>query len=213
MLTSPEDVTMRDVWLWRLAGALRLGLIVLGLLLGTVGFASGAGGEAPPVRAQFDEYIHRLNGAPADPVNLIFLTTDPDTAADAVHRVLGWDMVSGSSMTFVDQGTVRPVAWQMGMQFTRSSRWHMRIEDVTRSGSGAYVLAAVHRDDDAPCGHVGTEFDRARRVVAMAFAGAGYNVTTQHLGNTRPGRQCNGSYTSGDGIAVVIDLTRPPQQG
>jgi hypothetical protein len=187
--------------------------IVTGLSLGIFGFASATSVRPPAVPIRFDPYIHRVTGAPADPVNIIFLTSSPDTVAADVHKVLAWDVVDGSPMLFVDNGASQPIAWQMGIQFTRSSRWHMRIEQVTHDGTNAYVLAAVHRDDDAPCGHVGTAFDKARRVVGSAFANAGYDVTKLQLGNTQSGLQCDGSYTAGDGTALVIDLTKPPHQG
>ncbi len=193
--------------------ALKAAAIVLGLFLGAFGFASATSIDPPAVEIQFDGYIHRMNGALADPVNVIFVTSSPDAAAAAVHHVLGWSVLDGSGMTFIDQGVREPVAWQMGMQVNRGSRWHMRIEHAAHSGSQAYVLAAVHRDDDSACGHVGTAFDRARRVVGTAFANAGYDVTILQLANSRPGPQCDGSYTAGDGTAVVIDLTKPPHQG
>jgi hypothetical protein len=196
-----------------LARFLKVLAIVAGASFGAFGFVSATSVEAPSVPLQFDQYIHRMNGAPADPINVIFLTTSSDIAAAEVHRVLGWDVVDGSPMTFIDNGANLPIASQMGVQFTRSSRWHMRIEQATRQGPGSYVLAAVHRDDDSACGHIGTAFDRGRRVVAAAFANAGYDVTTLRLGNSQPGIQCDGSYTSGDGTAVVIDLTKSARPG
>ncbi|HTE86817.1 MAG TPA: hypothetical protein VK821_19050 [Dehalococcoidia bacterium] len=185
--------------------------IAAGLFGAAFGFASATGLESPPVPMQFDQYIHRENGAPADPINLIFIAPNPEAAANAVHAVLGWDPLDGSPMQFLDEGLSRSSAWQMGIQFSRASRWHIRIENVTRDGQGEYVLAAIHRDDNAACGHVGGAFDRARDNVAGAFAAAGYSVTTLDLGNTRSGLQCDGSYTAGDGAAAVIDLSAPPE--
>lgn len=191
--------------------ALRVVAIAAGLFAAAFGFASATGLESPPVPMQFDQYIHRDSGAPADPINLIFIAPDPDTAAAAVHAVLGWDPLDGSPMQFYDAGVSDPSAWQMGVQFSRAARWHIRIEQASRQGQGEYVLAAVHRDDNAACGHVGGAFNRARQTVAAAFSAAGYDVTTLNLGNTAPGLQCDGSYTAGDGRAAVIDLSAPPQ--
>lgn len=191
--------------------ALRAFVIVASLFAGAFGFASATGLESPPLPIQFDQYIHRDSGDAADPINLIFVTTNADIAAEKVHEVLGWTVLDGSPMSFLDDGVSRPTAWQMGIQFSRASRWHMRIEQVNRDGPGAYVLAAVHRDDDSACGHIGIAFDRARRVVATAFSDAGYPVTILDLGNTNRGLQCDGSYTAGDGSVVVIDLTSPPR--
>lgn len=183
-------------------------LLLLGSLCAALaGFTQATGTASSPVSLEFNPYIHRLNGPAADPVNLIFYGADANAVAAAVHRVLGWTAVEGSPMTFTDEGVTRPMRWQFGQQLSRSARLHVRIEDLRATDSQDYVLAAVHRDDTAPCGHVGGAFDRERERVAKAFGAAGYAVTPVWLGNTAPGPQCDGSFTAGDGNAVVIDLT------
>jgi hypothetical protein len=69
-----------------------------------------------------------------------------------------------------------------------------------------FVLAAAHRDDTVPCGHVGRSFDQIRDMIANRFAEAGYRVSQMRLDNTRAGRHCDGTENAGDGIAVIIDL-------
>ena len=187
----------------------RLIALVTGIFLAAFGFASATDPEPLLVPVQFDHYIHRDGGAPADPVNLVFLTSPGTDPTASVHHVLGWDVVQGSPMSFIDSGAQEPSRWQMGMDLSRSARWHLRIENKSATGSASYLLAAVHRDDTTSCGHVGTAFNAARSTVADAFASAGYPVTMIDLGNDQPGRQCDGSYTSGDGLAAVIDLRTP----
>lgn len=187
--------------------SLRIVLLLSSLSTALIGFTQATGTASSPVALQFDPYIHRVDGAPADPINLIFYGADADAVAAAVHRVLGWPVADGSPMLFVDQGITFKTAWQLAQPVSRSARFHLRIEAVGAAANQDYVLAAVHRDDDAACGHVGTAFDETRQRVATGFANAGYSVSEVRLGNTNSGPQCDGSFTAGDGTAAVIDLT------
>ncbi len=153
----------------------------------------------------FDPYLHRSSGALADPVNLIFRGS-LGQAEQAVPQVLGWQPVQGSMMIFYDHGQRLQTGAQFGLNLPGGSRFHLRLEAVTGAHGASYVLAGVHRDDLAACGHVGRAFDAARDLVAGQFARAGYTVTREYLGNTTPGRQCDGSFSAGDGSAVLIDL-------
>lgn len=166
-----------------------------------------------PVRAsnsdlagRFDPYLHRrATDALADPVNIIFLNATPDEAAHTAMQVLGWSETEGDQMIFIDGGEHRPVAYQIASDLGWGARLHMRIEGGDNAATG-YVLAGVHRDDTFGCGHVGHYFAEARDTVAQAFAREGYTVSTLYLGNTKPGPQCNGTSSAGDGVAAVIDL-------
>jgi hypothetical protein len=162
-----------------------------------------------PLTNGFAPYLYRGNGQPADPVNLLFRANDGKAVAQAVREVLGWLPVSSTPMNFIDEGRVRPTGWQFYLPLDAGARFHLRIEAVNPADGRDYVLAAVHHDLLADCGHLGTAFDDMREHVARAFAQVGYQVETTTLGNTQPGRQCNGSYTGGDGRLAVIDLTRP----
>jgi hypothetical protein len=157
----------------------------------------------------FEPYLYRTNGQPADPVNLVFRAGDGRDVADAVGRVLGWLPVNSTPMFFHDADKTWPTGWQYNLPLAAGARFHLRIEAVTPADRRSYVLAAVHQDRPAGCGHLGMEFDAMREYVARAFARAGYRVETTTLGNTLPGRQCDGTYTAGDGQLSVIDLTRP----
>ncbi len=160
-------------------------------------------------RPGFDPYLHRTSGALADPVNLIFRGSLPAVEA-AVPLVLGWQPVQGSDMVFYDRGEHLHTAAQFGLNLPGGSRFHLRLEAVTDERGQVYVLAGVHRDDMTACGHVGRAFDAARDLVAGQFARAGYAVARTALGNTAPGRQCDGSFTAGDGSAAIIDLSSRP---
>lgn len=164
---------------------------------------------------KFDLYIHRsTSGAAADPVNLIFRSNNAGTVASTVAKVLGWNFVPGSGMSFIDAGATRPTTWQLGLDLGWGNRLHLRIESVTRADGQSYVLAAVHHDDMTGCGHIGGRFDDARFAVVHAFVAQGYVVTRLPMKNTEPGAQCNGSRTAGDGTIAVIDLSSgtPPAQ-
>jgi hypothetical protein len=189
-----------------------IALTAAGLLLlfaASLGFAGAADNSVP---GQFDPYLHRTSGELADPVNLIFRGT-MEQAAAAVPRVLGWQSVQGSEMVFYDHGAHFATGPQFGFDIGGGSRYHIRLEAVQDDDGQTYVLSGVHRDDSVACGHVGRAFDRMRDLVASAFTDAGYPVTTLHLGNSDPGRQCDGSFTFGDGTAAMIDLTGGHAEG
>lgn len=184
-------------------------------LVGAIAFSSLNGAhasEAPLASQPFERYIERQDGSAADPINLVFIGATADSAADAVHAVLGWTPVRGAPMFFRDHGVLRPAAWQLGVPSTHGARLHLRIEATASSGRRSYVLASVHRDDAVACGHVGRGFDQARRLVASAFAQAGYQVTLVQLGNTAPGPQCDGSASAGDGVVAVVHLGPQPRR-
>lgn len=168
-------------------------------------------GDRDSDASAFDPYLHRSSGALADPVNLIFRGS-LGQVEQAVPRVIGWQPVQGSMMLFYDHGEHLHSGAQFGLNLPGGSRFHLRLEAVTGAHGASYVLAGVHRDDLTACGHVGRAFNAARDLVAGQFAQAGYAVTREYLGNTTPGRQCDGSFTAGDGSATVIDLARgaPP---
>ncbi|MGH2585807.1 MAG: hypothetical protein ACRDJE_12910 [Dehalococcoidia bacterium] len=159
----------------------------------------------------FDPYIYRPTGELADPINVIFLHTDAATAAAAVERVLGWRPVVASSMTFKQRNGTRPTFRQLAADLGPGSRYHMRIQAVPITDTQTYVLASVHRDETAPCGHVGRGFDEMRDLVAERFTEAGFPARLEDLGNTTAGRHCDGSYVGGDGRAVLIDLSHVPR--
>jgi hypothetical protein len=159
----------------------------------------------------FDPYIFRMSGERADPVNLIFLHTDAATVAATIERVLGWRPVVASNMQFKRGDRLRPTSRQLAAEITVGSRYHIRIQAVPISDTQWWVLASVHRDDTAACGHVGRAFDESRDLVARALAGAGLPIGTIDLGNDASGVHCDGSRVPGDGRAVLIDLSRVPR--
>ena len=75
----------------------RLIALVTGIFLAAFGFASATDPEPLLVPVQFDHYIHRDGGVPADPVNLVFLTSPGTDPTASVHHVLGWDVRAGKS--------------------------------------------------------------------------------------------------------------------
>lgn len=156
-----------------------------------------------------DVYLHRSDGALADPVNLIFIAANGDEAAAAVERVLGWQPTGGSELLFWRAGEPALEPLQLGLSLGHGDRYHMRIE-ARHDESAGEVYAGVHHDVRAACGHLGREFDAMRDDVAASFADAGYAVSRIDLGNTAPSRQCDGSFSSGDGVAAVIDLGSAP---
>ncbi len=160
----------------------------------------------PELPTGFDPYLHRPSMAAADPINLVFLHADPDEVAAAVRAVLGWQPVPGSPMLFLRDGQVLPTRWQLGMSLGGGVRAHLRVQEAALTGDRSFVLAAVHRDDPVPCGHVGRAFDEMRDLVAGAFAAAGYSVSVVFLGNAATARHCDGTVNGGDGRVAVIDL-------
>jgi hypothetical protein len=181
-------------------------LLSASLLAALIGFSQATGDSSGPIALPFDPYVHRTDGPLADPINLIFYGGDADSVAATLHKTLGWPVVEGSPMTFFDHGAVRQTRWQLGQDLGRGNRWHLRVEAVSATDGQDYVLAAVHYDKAAACGHVGGQFDPARRKVVRALADAGYHVHAISLGNTEPGPQCDGTSTAGDGTVAVIDL-------
>lgn len=168
---------------------------------------------ATAVSLPFDPYIYRADGSRADPVNLVFespaIGVSSDDAVAAVTSVLGWYEVTGEQMAFRDAGTSRPVGRHLGLDLGGGARLHMRIARVEAGDTSIRVLAAVHRDEPATCGHVGRAFDEVRDQVARAFRDAGYLVTELSPGNNASGQHCDGSRTPGDGRAIVIRLPAP----
>lgn len=205
---------------WWLLGAMFSAGITYGSLVAVTGFAAPSPEEAaatvvptpsplPPLPAGLDPYLHRANGAVADPINLIFRGADADAVAAAVTRVLGWPAVNGSPMAFIRAGGQRGTGRQLGLDLGGGSRLHVRVEAVSAEEAQVYVLAAVHRDDPAACGHVGRAFDEIRDMVGRGFAAAGYRVVLVHLDNGSSGTHCDSTRLTGDGYAVIIDLTEP----
>jgi len=188
--------------IWSLRSG-RIVALILSALFASGGFLHAS---SPTLPSSFDPYIHRAGGEPADPVNLIFRGADADTVAQVAQRVLGWPVVAGSAMDFIDRSHLHATAWQLGHDLPFGSRYHLRIESITAADGQSYTLAAVHRDDSVACGHVGRAFDQVRDIVAHDFADAGYRVSMVWLGNTNDGLQCDGSRTAGGGAAAIIDL-------
>jgi hypothetical protein len=194
-----------EKWRW-LIWAMVAPAVLIFAVFTIVGFVEARSRELP---AGFELYVHRADGTTADPINLVFRGTNSDGVAAAIARVMRWRFIVGSPMTFGDQGTDRPTAWQLGVDLGGGSRFHIRIESALPTDSPDFVLAAAHRDDSVPCGHVGRAFDETRDLIAQTFAAAGYRVTQLKLSNTQLGKHCDGSETAGDGLAVMIDLDGP----
>src|SRR6059058_5193681 len=93
-----------------------------------------------------DLYLHRLNGAPADPVNLIFAGGDTNAAAAAVQRVLGWRPASGSELLFWQEAEPALSSRQLALDLGHGSRFHIRIEQAYQPNPRGEVLAGVHLD-------------------------------------------------------------------
>jgi hypothetical protein len=159
----------------------------------------------------FDPYIYRPTGERADPINIIFLHTDAATAAATAQRVLGWRPIVATGMSFKHKSGTRPTQRQLAADLGPQSRYHLRIQSVPITDTQTFVLASVHRDDTAPCGHVGRAFDEMRDLVARHFGEAGYPTRIVDLGNTAAGPHCDGSRVGGDGTAVLIDLSGVPR--
>lgn len=185
------------------------GLMVLAALVAPL--ASIASAADRGVATRFDLYLHRANGVAADPVNVIFENADPETAAELIPRVLGWRPTTGSELLFWHVGVPALATRQYALDLGHGSRFHLRVDRTAFDDAGHLaVLAGVHLDLMTGCGHVGQQFDAARDLVARGFAAAGYSVTRVQLSNAEPGRQCDGSFTSGDGSAIVVDLAAAP---
>jgi hypothetical protein len=159
----------------------------------------------------FEPYIFRMSGERADPVNLIFLHTDAPTVAATIERVLGWRPVVASNMQFKRGDRLRPTSRQLAAEVGGGSRYHIRIQAVPITDTQWWVLASVHRDDTAACGHVGRAFDETRDLVARALREAGMPTGTIDLDNDASGLHCDGSRVPGDGRAVLVDLSRVPR--
>lgn len=182
-------------------------VLVLGAGVATIASVRFSEATSLQVPAHFAPYIYRTNGARADPVNLVFRGATSDAVADAMSRVLGWKAVQGSPMLFFDAGQQRASARQLGIDLGNGSRLHIRIEDAGSEDGRDYVLAAVHRDDSVPCGHVGRAFDDTRDRVLRAFTAAGYQAAVVRIGNVEQGAHCDGTLNGGDGALAVIDVS------
>lgn len=187
-------------WVRRLA-------VVLAML--SVPFGSVLHTADASLISRSDLYLHRSDGALADPVNLIFVNANGNEAASAVEHVLGWQATSGSELLFWRAGEPALEPLQLGLSLGHGDRYHIRIEERPGETAGE-VYAGVHHDVRAACGHLGREFDAMRDQVSARFAAAGYAVSQIDLGNTQPSRQCDGSFSGGDGVAAVIDLGSAP---
>ncbi len=185
----------------------RRGVVMLDVLI--VPFCSVVHAADASLVPRSDLYLHRSGGAIADPVNLIFVNTTGDRAAAAVERVLGWQPTGGSELLFWRAGEPALEPLQLGQGLGHGDRYHIRIEERP-GGTTGEVYAGVHHDIRAACGHLGRDFDAMRDDVAERFAAAGYAVARIDLGNTAPSRQCDGSFSNGDGVAAVIDLGSEP---
>lgn len=199
---------------WR-AYALVLALVLSAPVTLAIAMQTAAGPAPPPelepepaltLPSDFDPYLRRATDERADPINIVFWASSTQVVVEAVERVLGWRRVEGSKMVFLDRGQRRPTAFQFGLPLGAGSRYHLRIEEVEPGAGQLYVLAAVHRDEMAPCGHVGHGFDEARDLIAGAFAAAGYQVAIVDAGHTASGVHCDGSYTPSDGRVALIRL-------
>ena len=174
-------------------------------------------GSSPRVAGlgTFDPYLYREGGERADPVNLVFQVNNghatTEAAMLAITKVLGWPDMLGSEMTFREDGRDWPTASHLGIDLAGGVRVHMRVQRVAVDDQKTYVLAAVHRDDIRTCGHVGRAMDEMRDFVGRSFARSGYSVKTLLLSNSDPAKHCDGSLTTTDGFATLIEIT--PQGG
>jgi hypothetical protein len=183
---------------------LRLAIVVAALAVPLVRVLPTADAGVIP---RGDMYLHRLNGATADPVNVIFRNGSSAQAAQAVQQVLGWSPTNGSELQFWRADEPPLTSLQLALDLGGGSRYHIRIEQA-QAAANEDVLAGVHLDVRDTCGHIGQRFDEARDLLARGFENASYEVSTITLGNRQAGRQCNGSFTHGDGDAVIVNLAR-----
>ncbi len=209
-MLSPRAARRRRITLGGLAaGAVDLAALALVVF---VTFRLYTIATASPL--PFEPYLSRSDGSRADPVNIVFESAQPgidsSRAATTVQNVLGWYEVAGEPMSFTVAGARQATAYQFGLDLGGGARIHLRIAAVTADDRQIHVLAAVHRDEPAGCGHVGRAFDESRDQVAAAFRTAGYSVTQLDLGNAASGRHCDASQTPGDGKAIVIRLSDVP---
>jgi hypothetical protein len=172
----------------------------------------------------FEYYLHNEDGFRLDPVNLIFVGKNAAEVAKEIDQRLHWGrwcdvpVVSriicsplrlsvGSAVA--DMKDVTPAAQRKQLELTRRG-YHIRLYQSPYHPD--VVLASVH-DDEAQCMlalDVGRDFDKARDVVARAFANE-YQVESLYLGNKLPTTQCGGkmSTASNDGTVAIIRLDRP----
>lgn len=195
---------------------LRFALLASALIavIGTAlaGPSSHQAAGADDVAVDFGPYLHRPDGRPADPVNVIFTGPGSSTAVAArVAAVMRWMPLAGGDMAFADRGATRWTEVQIGANRGNGYRSHLRLTTAVEPSVqwGPYVLGGIHDDVPVDCGHAGRSFDERRDELARAMAEAGYTVTRIWLGNDGEVEHCDGSISQGDGWAVVIDLRLP----
>ncbi len=169
--------------------------------------------SAPQARADFywGDYI-----SAGDPINLIFDVNGSWTNSyDYVLAYLGWYDRGGSTQQFPDHSAS---PWenqngQAGSDCDFCNRYHLRYNQGNDWGGaswGTWTMAPAHYDQVewscSPPNHKSSTYDGARNVVHNAFVNNGYTVGWVYRGNNRGIRQCDGSYTAGDGYYVWIDI-------
>lgn len=87
--------------------------------------------------------------------------------------------------------------------FARASRVHIRLYAGSHNNS-AVTVGAIHRDALSFCGDAAISFDVAREWAAERLREKGFDVV--HVRNKERGsvRQCDGSWTATDGLALLV---------
>jgi hypothetical protein len=163
------------------------------------------------VRADFywGDYI-----SAGDPINLIFDINGTWTNTyDRVLAYLGWYDRGGTTQQFPDHSSS---PWenqngQAGSDCDLCERYHLRYNQGNDSaaGWGTWTMAPAHYEQYTWCGapyHKSSTYDGARNVVHNAFVNNGYTIGWVNRANNQAVRQCDGSYTAGDGWYVWIDI-------
>jgi hypothetical protein len=185
-----------------------LALVVTALAVVPAG--GGGRARAQDESVEFEPYLRRSDGRSADPVNVIFVgEREAQRVALLLVGVMRWAPIPGSDMAFVERGTLRWTQLQLGA-VAPGARKHIRLAGAEQESArwGSYTLAAVHRDVDVECGHVGAAFDEERNALAQHLGAAGYSISWLRLGNDGPVEHCDGRLTRGDGWVAVVDLRR-----
>ncbi len=165
--------------------------------------------NTPGARADFywGDYI-----SAGDPINLVFDGNGSWTNSyDYVLAYLGWYDRGGSAQQFPDHSAS---PWenqdgQAGSDCEICSRYHVRYNQGNDGGGaswGTWTMAPAHYDQVVWCGHKSSTYDGARNTIHNAFVNNGYTVGFIYRGNNQAARQCDGSYTAGDGSYVWIDI-------